>query len=186
MQGDWRGISKDFVTSRTPTQVASHAQKYFIRHSNQSKRKRRTSLFDLKADAEAADTMRSRVGTSPAFVLLASLHSPLCSLLPVPQLFCNSSVGATHDCIHAGVSRSYLNHLARPCHTASYCCSCAAGSQSHVAGALSDTTEASCFRTCLSCTTKRCFHSSRTNVVSTFRFVTSCSVGIWDLLVLTA
>lgn len=77
MQGDWRGISKDFVTSRTPTQVASHAQKYFIRHSNQSKRKRRTSLFDLKADAEAADTMRSRASTHTTQPLL---------LLSVPHL----------------------------------------------------------------------------------------------------
>ncbi|DBA78254.1 TPA: hypothetical protein ACH3X2_008208 [Trebouxia sp. C0005] len=55
-KGDWRGISKDYVTTRTPTQVASHAQKYFIRHNNQSKRKRRTSLFDLKADAEVLET----------------------------------------------------------------------------------------------------------------------------------
>ncbi|EFJ15795.1 hypothetical protein SELMODRAFT_445372 [Selaginella moellendorffii] len=46
-KGDWRGISKTFVTTRTPTQVASHAQKYFIRQSNLSKRKRRSSLFDI-------------------------------------------------------------------------------------------------------------------------------------------
>lgn len=57
LQGDWRGISKDYVTTRTPTQVASHAQKYFIRHNNQSKRKRRTSLFDLKADADVLETV---------------------------------------------------------------------------------------------------------------------------------
>ncbi|KAK4350001.1 hypothetical protein RND71_029314 [Anisodus tanguticus] len=30
-KGDWRSISRNFVISRTPTQVASHAQKYFIR-----------------------------------------------------------------------------------------------------------------------------------------------------------
>ncbi|EPS65348.1 hypothetical protein M569_09427, partial [Genlisea aurea] len=30
-RGDWRGISRNFVTSRTSTQVASHAQKFFIR-----------------------------------------------------------------------------------------------------------------------------------------------------------
>lgn len=46
-KGDWRGIARNFVTSRTPTQVASHAQKYFIRQSNATRRKRRSSLFDM-------------------------------------------------------------------------------------------------------------------------------------------
>lgn len=46
-KGDWRGISRNFVTSRTPTQVASHAQKYFLRQGNLNKRKRRSSLFDI-------------------------------------------------------------------------------------------------------------------------------------------
>ncbi|KAH7283823.1 hypothetical protein KP509_34G025300 [Ceratopteris richardii] len=46
-KGDWRGISRKFVITRTPTQVASHAQKYFLRQCNVSKRKRRSSLFDI-------------------------------------------------------------------------------------------------------------------------------------------
>ncbi|XP_009760073.1 transcription factor MYBS3-like [Nicotiana tabacum] len=46
-KGDWRGISRNFVTTRTPTQVASHAQKYFLRHSSLNKKKRRSSLFDM-------------------------------------------------------------------------------------------------------------------------------------------
>ncbi|CAK7356335.1 unnamed protein product [Dovyalis caffra] len=54
-KGDWRGIARNYVISRTPTQVASHAQKYFIRQSNISRRKRRSSLFDIIAD-EPADT----------------------------------------------------------------------------------------------------------------------------------
>ncbi|XP_078431946.1 transcription factor MYBS3-like [Wolffia australiana] len=45
-KGDWRGISRNFVITRTPTQVASHAQKYFLRRSNLHK-KRRASLFDM-------------------------------------------------------------------------------------------------------------------------------------------
>uniref|UniRef100_A0A1J3DS03 Transcription factor MYB1R1 n=1 Tax=Noccaea caerulescens TaxID=107243 RepID=A0A1J3DS03_NOCCA len=53
-KGDWRGISRNYVTTRTPTQVASHAQKYFIRQSNVSRRKRRSSLFDMVPD-EAGD-----------------------------------------------------------------------------------------------------------------------------------
>ena len=53
VQGDWRGISRHFVQSRTPTQVASHAQKYFIRQNNLNKRKRRSSLFDIVSEAPA-------------------------------------------------------------------------------------------------------------------------------------
>lgn len=46
-KGDWRGIARNYVTSRTPTQVASHAQKYFIRQTTAGRKKRRSSLFDM-------------------------------------------------------------------------------------------------------------------------------------------
>ncbi|CAM0881588.1 unnamed protein product [Alopecurus aequalis] len=46
-KGDWRGISRSYVTTRTPTQVASHAQKFFLRQSSMGKKKRRSSLFDM-------------------------------------------------------------------------------------------------------------------------------------------
>lgn len=47
-KGDWRGISRNFVKTRTPTQVASHAQKYFLRRNNiNNRRRRRYSLFDI-------------------------------------------------------------------------------------------------------------------------------------------
>lgn len=47
-KGDWRSISRNFVISRTPTQVASHAQKYFIRlNSLNKKEKRRSSIHDI-------------------------------------------------------------------------------------------------------------------------------------------
>ena len=61
-QGDWRGISRHYVHTRTPTQVASHAQKYFIRQSNLNKRKRRTSLFDItRTDAVSSPAVTQAV-----------------------------------------------------------------------------------------------------------------------------
>ncbi|KAM0033086.1 putative transcription factor MYB-HB-like family [Helianthus debilis subsp. tardiflorus] len=56
-KGDWRGISRNFVKTRTPTQVASHAQKYFLRRSNLNRRRRRSSLFDITTDSVAAIPM---------------------------------------------------------------------------------------------------------------------------------
>ncbi|XP_011071772.1 transcription factor MYB1R1 [Sesamum indicum] len=53
-RGDWRGISRNYVKTRTPTQVASHAQKYFLRRSNLNRRRRRSSLFDITTDSVAA------------------------------------------------------------------------------------------------------------------------------------
>ncbi|KAK7273975.1 hypothetical protein RIF29_15044 [Crotalaria pallida] len=46
-KGDWRSISRNFVVTRTPTQVASHAQKYFIRLNSINKDRRRSSIHDI-------------------------------------------------------------------------------------------------------------------------------------------
>ncbi|CAN8256854.1 unnamed protein product [Cochlearia groenlandica] len=46
-KGDWRSISRKYVVTRTPTQVASHAQKYFIRLNSTNKDRRRTSIHDI-------------------------------------------------------------------------------------------------------------------------------------------
>jgi SHAQKYF class myb-like DNA-binding protein len=46
-KGEWRNISRNFVVSKTPTQVASHAQKYYIRQLSGGKDKRRPSIHDI-------------------------------------------------------------------------------------------------------------------------------------------
>ncbi|CAL9044207.1 transcription factor KUA1-like [Musa acuminata AAA Group] len=78
-KGDWRGISRNFVTTRTPTQVASHAQKYFLRQNSLNKKKRRSSLFDVVANCEgAAHNTASSKSEDASFS--SELHVPTLSL----------------------------------------------------------------------------------------------------------
>ncbi|KAH6556820.1 hypothetical protein KP509_1Z153100 [Ceratopteris richardii] len=66
-KGDWKGISRSYVTTRTPTQVASHAQKYFIRQNNVNRaRKRRSSLFDITAEPGTPDQSEAAPQLSPS------------------------------------------------------------------------------------------------------------------------
>ncbi|KAJ0242676.1 Transcription factor KUA1 [Hirschfeldia incana] len=77
-KGDWRGISRNYVNTRTPTQVASHAQKYFIRQSNVSRRKRRSSLFDMIPDEGediAMDLQEPETESTPVETLMQSSDS---------------------------------------------------------------------------------------------------------------
>eukprot|EP00798_Chlamydomonas_sp_ICE-L_P017960 gene17960-24365_t len=69
-KGDWRNIARNFVTSRTPTQVASHAQKYFIRLNNNVARKdtRRASIHDSALD---------EIDTSMATSVIPFIHPPM-------------------------------------------------------------------------------------------------------------
>lgn len=57
-KGRWKEISKFYVPSRTCTQIASHAQKYFERADPLKTRKRRPhvkSLFDVRLMEEKTD-----------------------------------------------------------------------------------------------------------------------------------
>ncbi|GLU05549.1 hypothetical protein SLE2022_226460 [Rubroshorea leprosula] len=96
-KGDWRGISRNYVISRTPTQVASHAQKYFIRQSNVSRRKRRSSLFDIVPDELVDTPMTSQdlfaVNSPQAETLTNSDHLPA----PPPLAEENESMDSTNS-----------------------------------------------------------------------------------------
>lgn len=64
-QGQWREIARHYVPTRTSTQVASHAQKHFIRQQD-GKRKRRSSLFDLQVpEFDAVRCAHDRGGSAP-------------------------------------------------------------------------------------------------------------------------
>nr|UKB40126.1 MYB transcription factor [Anemonopsis macrophylla] len=72
-KGDWRNISRNFVITRTPTQVASHAQKYFIRQHSGGKDKRRSSIHDITTvncieDTPSPDNNRPRSPDQSAMV----------------------------------------------------------------------------------------------------------------------
>ncbi|KAL3337260.1 hypothetical protein AABB24_029761 [Solanum stoloniferum] len=56
-KGNWTRIAKEFVPSRTPTQVASHAQKYFDRQKeNRALKRNKSSVFDINLDQEYSNT----------------------------------------------------------------------------------------------------------------------------------
>jgi hypothetical protein len=63
LQGQWKQISRYYVPSRTPTQVASHAQKHFLRVTGTSKRRSRFSIVeDLPTDVSPAITAAASHG----------------------------------------------------------------------------------------------------------------------------
>ncbi|XP_057852884.1 transcription factor SRM1 [Cryptomeria japonica] len=86
-KGDWRSISRNFVISRTPTQVASHAQKYFLRLTSGNKEKKRSSIHDItsvgdgdlkqpplqQASAITNSSMPITVSQSPGFMYPSSM-----------------------------------------------------------------------------------------------------------------
>ncbi|GFZ07771.1 homeodomain-like superfamily protein [Actinidia rufa] len=56
-KGTGEEFLRNFVKTRTPTQVASHAQKYFLRRNSINRRRRRSSLFDITTESVTAILM---------------------------------------------------------------------------------------------------------------------------------
>lgn len=56
-KGNWKGIARDFVKTRTSTQVASHAQKHFARLEKRKKKqvRLRSSIFDDAVNVDGDD-----------------------------------------------------------------------------------------------------------------------------------
>jgi hypothetical protein len=73
-KGDWRSISRNFVVSRTPTQVASHAQKYFIRLNSLNKKdKRRSSIHDITGSNAAHEAQMAQAQAQAAAAAAGSV-----------------------------------------------------------------------------------------------------------------
>ncbi|GFQ03064.1 transcription factor divaricata [Phtheirospermum japonicum] len=53
-KGDWKSISRYMVLTRSPAQVASHAQKYYQRQEKNKLNMKRRSIFDDDSVAESS------------------------------------------------------------------------------------------------------------------------------------
>ncbi|GAB2213182.1 hypothetical protein Drorol1_Dr00021204, partial [Drosera rotundifolia] len=100
-KGDWRGIAKNFVLTRTPTQVASHAQKYYIRRSNVSRRRRRSSLFDITTESVVAvptnDQRTNQDEASQSLSLVSTQTTSNRSQISTPPTVYPLSIGPAFD-----------------------------------------------------------------------------------------
>lgn len=104
-KGDWKGISKNYVPTKTPTQVASHAQKYFIRMTSTEKKKRRHSLFDIPFKESTPD--------SP-FDKAAEVSQQVSTTLVDPLKNINEIQGQTSTSVHVAASeKPPLSPMAR-------------------------------------------------------------------------
>ncbi|KAJ0987865.1 hypothetical protein J5N97_006221 [Dioscorea zingiberensis] len=116
-KGDWRNIARNFVTSRTPTQVASHAQKYFIRLSSGGKDKRRSSIHDITTvnlpdDNPVSPTNASSLSKQASSVVLPG--APDKFSVKLDQNNCNESARL----FSAASSQLRTNRFARPSYDA--------------------------------------------------------------------
>ena len=109
-RGDWRNISRKYVTTRTPTQVASHAQKYFIRLNSGGKDKRRSSIHDITT-VNLPDEDRGNAPPSPpsAVTTAAATNPSVAQLVDVKPFTAPLPAGAL-----IGVSHPYVNGKLEP------------------------------------------------------------------------
>ncbi|KAL5723988.1 hypothetical protein ACHQM5_007311 [Ranunculus cassubicifolius] len=138
-KGDWRGISRIYVTTRTPAQVASHAQKYFLRQAAATKKKRRSSLFDMEINEPVVPAIANQVAAlgmqspSPSTPMLRTRSFPAFGGIPymvgsprgpmaVPVVnICNVGYGYQHKPLNNSgfghnsyVSQPYMNMFSPP------------------------------------------------------------------------
>ncbi|KAI3799607.1 hypothetical protein L1987_34906 [Smallanthus sonchifolius] len=107
-KGDWRGISRNVVVTRSSTQVASHAQKYFLRQNLDKKAKKRASIHDITTtDAAIPKPPDTRRGVpAPTDFYGGQLgQSPLTA---VPVNFCVGEGGAPPPLMGNDIQQNFI------------------------------------------------------------------------------
>ncbi|XP_009609815.1 probable transcription factor At5g61620 isoform X1 [Nicotiana tomentosiformis] len=114
-KGDWRGISKSYVPTRTPSQVASHAQKYFIRMASNDKKKRRPSVFDVNLK-DSNSQIPSKASSSSLSISNMAPEVPKEASAPLEQLFdtCQIKGQASKAAPCASREKPPLSPMTRP------------------------------------------------------------------------
>ncbi|KAK1405442.1 hypothetical protein POM88_005047 [Heracleum sosnowskyi] len=60
-KGEWKAISRKYLPNKTPTQIASHAQKFYKRKNSKTPlEKRRSSINDIELDYEPDFSLNSQ------------------------------------------------------------------------------------------------------------------------------
>ncbi|KAI9165367.1 hypothetical protein LWI28_012761 [Acer negundo] len=104
-KGDWKSISRYSVVTRTPTQVASHAQKHFLRLQNPRNNRRKSSTVTTVV-ATAPSPLQVMYETYTG--IAATAPSPLLQVMSEP--YSGIAAAATASSPLQGLSEPYTSN----------------------------------------------------------------------------
>ncbi|KAL1566689.1 hypothetical protein AAHA92_02266 [Salvia divinorum] len=125
-KGDWRSISRYYVVTKTPTQVASHAQKYFRRQTSSTPAdRRRPSIHDIHTvnpgaaafTAPALPIHPHQTMPFPPLALIPNIHQPYGGsglVVDQNQVFMPPINAASHAVYNQAAPASYPSSSSTP------------------------------------------------------------------------